>query len=123
MAASPSAAPAAEKTAPTPSKTPAPEAPPFEETYECRESVSFDVTPDTALVTVDGEIIGAAGDWSGGVLGEKYKFKGEGVHYVKLTHRDYKTTWLRFLVSATAGQKTAKVQLELKEAKAKNEDR
>ena len=67
-------------------------------------------------MTVDGEIIGIADEWADTPRTKKYEFEKEGVHYVKLSHRDYKTIWLRFIVSEKADDKTAEVELEMKKA-------
>jgi hypothetical protein len=94
-----------------------PPPPPFRKTYECREYATFKIDPDTAIVTVDGEVIGIADEWADTPRTKKYKFQSEGVHYVKLSHRDYETLWLRFIVSKDALDKTAIVELTLKEQK------
>jgi hypothetical protein len=110
-------APGAALPAPPP---PPPPPPPFEKTYECRKYVAFKIDPDTAIVTVDDEIIGIADEWADTPRTKKYEFKKEGVHYVKLSHRDYKTTWLRFKVSDKADDKTAVVELEMKKGNDKD---
>jgi hypothetical protein len=114
-AVTPPAAPAVPVAAPAPPPPPPP--PPFRKTYECREYATFKVDPDTAVVTVDGEVIGIAEEWADTPRTKKYKFKSEGVHYVKLQHKDYEALWLRFIVSKNALDKTAIVELKLKEAK------
>ena len=120
----PAAVVAAAPPAGAPAVTPAPAAPPpppppppFEKTYECRKYAAFKIDPDTAIVTVDGEIIGIADEWADTPRTKKYEFEKEGVHYVKLSHRDYKTVWLRFIVSDKADDKTAEVELEMKKNK------
>jgi hypothetical protein len=113
----PSGAPAAVAAPPPP---PPPPPPPFEKTYECRKYVAFKIDPDTAIVTVDDEIIGIADEWADTPRTKKYEFKKEGVHYVKLSHRDYKTIWLRFKVSDKADDKTAVVELEMKKGNDKD---
>jgi hypothetical protein len=105
------AAPPAAKPAPPPPPPP----PPFKKTYECREYATFKIDPNTAVVTVDGEVIGIADEWADTPRTKKYKFANEGVHYVKLQHRDYETLWLRFIVNKDALDKTAIVELTLKE--------
>jgi hypothetical protein len=104
-----------------PAPPPPPPPPPFRKTYECREYATFKIDPDTTIVTVDGEVIGIADEWADTPRTKKYKFKNEGVHYVKLSHRDYDTLWLRFIVSKDALDKTAIVELELKEKKDKDD--
>jgi hypothetical protein len=103
--------------APVAKPAPPPPPPPFRKTYECRESATFKVDPDTAIVTVDGEAIGIADEFADTPRTGKYKFKNEGVHYVKLSHRNYETLWLRFIVSKDALDKTAIVEIKLKEEK------
>jgi hypothetical protein len=112
----PPVAPAAPAAAPAPPPPPPPP-PPFEKTYECRKYAAFKIDPDTAIVTVDDEIIGIADEWADTPRTKKYEFKKEGVHYVKLSHRDYKTMWLRFIVSDKADDKTVVVERELKKSK------
>ena len=97
-----------------------PPPPPFEKTYECRKYVAFKIDPDTAIVAVDDEIIGIADEWADTPRTKKYEFEKEGVHYVKLSHRDYKTIWLRFKVSDKADDKTAVVELEMKKGNDKD---
>ena len=113
----PPAAPAAPVAVPAPPPPPPP--PPFRKTYECREYATFKIDPNTAVVTVDGDVIGIADEWADTPRTKKYKFKSEGVHYVKLQHKDYEALWLRFIVSKDALDKTAIVELQLKEAKDK----
>jgi hypothetical protein len=114
-AGAPAGAPAAPAVAPAPPPPPPP--PPFRKTYECREYATFKIDPNTAVVTVDGEVIGVADEWADTPRTKKYKFKSDGVHYVKLQHHDYETLWLRFIVKEDALDKTAIVELKLKEAK------
>ena len=124
-AGAPAAAPTALAPAPTaaaPPAPPPPPPPPFEKTYECRKYVAFKIDPDTAIVTVDGEIIGIADEWADTPRTKKYEFKSPGIHYVKLSHRDYKTIWLRFIVSDKADDKTAEVELEMKKEKDRNQE-
>ena len=111
----PAGAPAAAAAPPAP-----PPPPPFEKTYECRKYVAFKIDPDTAIVTVDNEIIGIADEWADTPRTKKYEFEKEGVHYVKLSHRDYKTIWLRFIVSDKADDKTAEVELDMKKGNDKD---
>ena len=114
-AGAPTAPPASPAAAPAPPPPPPP--PPYRKTYECREYATFKIDPNTAVVTVDGEVIGIADEWADTPRTKKYKFKSEGVHYVKLQHKDYETLWLRFIVKEDALDKTAIVELKLKEAK------
>jgi hypothetical protein len=114
------AAPAPPPLAPIEAKPAPPPPPPFEKTYECRKYAAFKIDPDTAIVAVDDEIIGIADEWADTPRTKKYEFKKEGVHYVKLSHRDYKTIWLRFKVSDKADDKTAVVELEMKKGNDKD---
>jgi hypothetical protein len=115
--ASPVGAGAASASAAVAAKPAPPPPPPFEKTYESRKYAAFKIEPDTAIVTVDGEIIGIADEWADTPRTKKYEFEKEGVHYVKLSHRDYKTIWLRFIVSDKADDKTVEVELEMKKGK------
>lgn len=115
----PSAAPATPpKEAPIPPR-PTP-TPPIVETYACRESAVFDVSPEETLVTVDGETIGTADDWDDAGGGKKYRFRSAGPHYVRLSLARYRTTWIRIDVRPGAEHKTANVDLELKKAREKD---
>jgi hypothetical protein len=122
----PAAAPAAAPPSGAPGVAAAPPAPPppppFEKTYESRKYAAFKIEPDTAIVTVDGEIIGIADEWADTPRTKKYEFEKEGVHYVKLSHRDYKTIWLRFIVGEKADDKTVEVELEMKKADKDDKD-
>ncbi len=118
LAAPPLAVPAAAAAPAAPPPPPPP--PPFEKTYETRKYAAFKIDPDTAIVTVDGEIIGIADEWADTPRTKKYEFEKEGVHYVKLSHRDYKTIWLRFKVSDKADDKTVEVELEMKKGNDKD---
>jgi hypothetical protein len=118
--ASPVGAGAASASAAVAAKPAPPPPPPFEKTYESRKYAAFKIEPDTAIVTVDGEIIGIADEWADTPRTKKYEFEKEGVHYVKLSHRDYKTIWLRFIVSDKADDKTVEVELEMKKGNDKD---
>ena len=45
--------------------------------------------------------------------GKKYKFKGQGIHYVKLSLDKHKTIWIKVIVAPRAEKKTADVNLDL----------
>ena len=104
-------APAAE---PTPTPTP-----PVAQVFECREGANFNVSPEKAQVTVNGKVIGIADDWDGAglgkvsKLGKTYMFPGPGTYYVKLTHPERQTAWVKIVVTPEAKRRIADVDTRL----------
>jgi len=119
-AATPSAAPGAEppaeqRPAAAPPARSAP-APPISETYRTRATVEFDISPEEALVTVDGVDIGIADDWDGAGGGQVYRFREPGEHLVRFRLEGYRTTWIRVVVDPSATDDDIEIETELEEA-------
>jgi tRNA A-37 threonylcarbamoyl transferase component Bud32 len=90
--------------------------PPLVQVFECREGANFNVSPEKAQVTVNGVIIGIADDWDGagfGKLGKSYMFPGAGVYYVKLSHPERQTAWVKVVVSPEAKRRLADIGTRL----------
>ena len=56
--------------------------------YSCKKGFQFDVSPDDAVVTVDGKSIGTAEDWSEG----PYAMASPGRHTVRLARKDHRSS-------------------------------
>jgi serine/threonine-protein kinase len=90
--------------------------PPIVQVFECREGANFNVSPEKAQITVNGKVIGVADDWDGagfGKLGKSYMFPGAGVYYVKLSHPERQTAWVKVVVSPEAKRRLANVDTRL----------
>ena len=90
--------------------------PPIVQVLECREGANFNVSPEKAQVTINGKLIGIADDWDGagfGKLGKSYIFPGSGVYYVKLSHPERQTAWIKIVVSPEAKRRLADVDTRL----------
>lgn len=99
----------------TPTPTPAPTpTPPIVEEFLCRESVEFHVSPDKAMVTLDGIDIGIADDWDGVAGGRPYVFPGPGVYYARFTLDRYEAAWVKITVSPDAPDTMAKIKTRLR---------
>jgi serine/threonine-protein kinase len=101
--------------APTAPPQPTP-TPPIVQVFECREGANFNVKPEKAQITVNGKAIGVADDWDGagfGKLGKSYMFPGAGVYYVKLSHPERQTAWVKIVVSPEAKRRLADVDTRL----------
>jgi hypothetical protein len=102
----PAVAPAAE-TKPTP--------PPVAARFSCRRGADFNVSPEDAVVTVDGTVIGKADDWDNKGGGKTYVFARPGRHLVRLALAGYRTTWIEIVVGPSAKDEVADVDTELPE--------
>jgi serine/threonine-protein kinase len=116
LAASPSGAPpraqgVAVTTRPHASVT----APPVVAIFYCRRGAEFNVSPEGALVTVDGQPIGKADDWDGKGGGQTYVFPRAGRHLVKLALAGYRDAWIEIVVDAGAPDEVADVDTVLAE--------
>ena len=101
--------------APTPPPQPTP-TPPIVQVFECREGANFNVSPEKAQITVNGKVIGIADDWDGagfGKLGKSYIFPGAGVYYIKLSHPERQTAWVKVVVSPEAKRRLADINTRL----------
>ncbi len=100
--------------APLPTPTPAP-TPPIVMTYFGRSGAVFNVSPEEALVEVEGKVIGIADDWDGKGGGKVYVFSRPGTYYAKLSLRGYKTAWVAVVITPSAKEENADVDWELEE--------
>jgi hypothetical protein len=84
--------------------------------FYCQRGAEFNVTPDDAIVTVEGKVIGKADDWDGKGDGRTYMLSRPGRHLVKLARQGYRTTWIEIVVSPMAQDEIADVDITLPEA-------
>jgi len=98
-----------------PSATPEPTVPPVVAIFYCQSGAEFNVSPEEAIVTVDGKEIGKADDWDGKGGGQTYIFPRPGKHYVKLALAGYRTTWIAIVVNPAASDEIADVDTKLLE--------
>jgi hypothetical protein len=109
---SPLASGEARTSTPTPLKRPPG---PVSQVFECRRGAEFHVSPDETVVTIDGRRIGIADDWDGSGGGRTYYFRGSGTHYVRLSLRGYRTTWIKIVVRPGAEEEIVDVDTSLPE--------
>lgn len=95
----------------TPSPTPTP---PIATTYMCRRGAEFHVSPEEALVTINGVVIGKADDWDNAGGGKQWIFPRSGVYYARFTRRGFHTTWVKIVVDAHAEREIVKVKDKLR---------
>jgi serine/threonine-protein kinase len=93
-----------------PSPTPTP---PIVETYTCRYYAEFNIEPEEAEVTINGEVIGIADEWDGSGGGERYYFD-PGTYYVRFTMEGYEVTWVKIIVTLDAEEAIADIDTELR---------
>ncbi len=72
-----------------------PTAPPIVAIFYCRRGAEFKVSPEEAVVTVDGNVLGKAG-------GREHVFDRPGKHLVRLSMSGYRTTWVQIVVDPAA---------------------
>lgn len=94
----------------TPTPTPTP---PIVRTYRCRRAAEFHVDPEEAAVQVDGVVIGTSDDWDDAGGGREYTFRGPGAHFVRLSLRGYRSTWVKVVVDPSAAEEVVEVELDL----------
>lgn len=97
---------AAPPTAAAPRPTPTPQ---LAESLTCRRGIRFDVKPDTALVTINGEPVGEAGRWED--EDDALELPRPGVYYVRLSCRGCRTAWFKVTVDPDADDKIVKIKL------------
>jgi tRNA A-37 threonylcarbamoyl transferase component Bud32 len=95
--------------------TPAPITPAVVATFECSEGAEFNVSPEDAIVSINGKEIGKADDWDGMGGGQTFKFPQPGTYYVQLSLKGYQTALVRIVVKKDAKEKIADVDTELVE--------
>jgi eukaryotic-like serine/threonine-protein kinase len=99
---------APQERAPVPTPTP-----PIIDTYMCRRGAIFDVSPEKALVGIQGHDIGIADDWDGKLGGRVYYFPRGGTFYVRLALSGYATRWIKVIVDPDARDDVVDVNLKL----------
>ena len=110
----PTSAPAREPaSAQPPALVAAATAPPVVEIFYCQRGVDFNVTPEQALVTVDGAPIGRADNNDHARPDRKYTFSHPGRHYVKLSAPGFRTTWVAVVVDAGAADEFTEIDTPL----------
>jgi eukaryotic-like serine/threonine-protein kinase len=88
---------------------------PVSQVFRCREGAEFNVSPEEAVVTIDGRRLGIADDWDGKGGGKTYRFAAPGTYDVVLSLDGYRTARVQVVVSADADDKNADVDTELEE--------
>jgi hypothetical protein len=111
---SPKVAPVLVPPPPPPPPTPTP-TPPIVRTYFGRHGAVFNVSPEEAVVEIDGKLIGIADDWDGKGGGKVYIFPGPGTYYAKLSLKGHRTAWVAIVITPTAPEENADVDWELEE--------
>jgi predicted Ser/Thr protein kinase len=99
-----------------PTVVPQPTRPPIEAVFRCRRGAEFNVSPEEALVTVDGEAIGKADDWDNKGGGKTYFFTKPGRHLVELSLTGYATVWIEIRVEPGADDEIADIDTKLSES-------
>lgn len=86
-------------------------------TYECRQAAQFNVKPKETRVSVDGQPIGVAGDFGGGlfgrVSGKLYNFQGFGTYTVEFSLAGYQTVRVKVIVRADADKRIANIDFDM----------
>jgi hypothetical protein len=104
----PPALPTAVREFKPPQPTPEPTVPPVVAIFYCQRGAQFNVSPEEAIVTVDGKEIGKAD-------GQTCVFSRPGRHYVKLALAGFRTTWIEIVVDPAAKDEVADVDTRLLE--------
>ena len=92
---------------------PIPTAPQVVEIFYCQLAAEFKVSPEDALVTVDGVPIGRADNSDRARQETRYVFSRPGRHDVKLAAPGDRTTWIAVVVDPKATEETAEVDTRL----------
>jgi len=82
-------------------------------TVACREGVVFDVEPDRALVTVNGEPVGEAGTW--GDRDDPLELPRAGTYYVRLSCPGCRARWFKVVVGPEAKDAVVRLEARLEE--------
>ncbi len=88
---------------------------PVAQVFHARKGAEFNVSPEEAIVAVNGQRIGAADDWDGAGGGKVYMFSGPGTYDILLTMDGYETMRIQVVVAADAKREIADVDSELQE--------
>jgi hypothetical protein len=111
----PAPAPAPVVATPAPSLVPAAPALKVAQVFHASKGAQFNVSPEEAIVTVNGRRLGTADDWDGKGGGKTYQFPGPGTYDVLLTLDGYEPARIQVVVSADAEDDVADVDTELQE--------
>ncbi len=98
--------------APTPTAPPQPQVH-VEATFETSRAAEFHVSPEEALVEIEGRLIGTADDWDDMGGGKQWVFDRPGSYLVKLSLEGYQTAWVRIVVRPDADDDVADVDTDL----------
>lgn len=91
-----------------PTPTPTPE---LAGAFTCRKGIFFDVKPDRALVTINGEPVGKASQWKD--KDKPFELRREGVYFVRLSCRDCRTMWFKVTADDKADDKLVEIKARL----------
>jgi serine/threonine-protein kinase len=83
--------------------------------FYCRRGAEFNVSPEEAVVSVGGKVIGKADDWDGRGGGQTYVFPHPGRYLVNLSLAGYRETWIAIVVDPAAPDEIADVDTALPE--------
>jgi hypothetical protein len=78
-------------------------------------AAEFHVSPEEAVVAIDGVVIGKADDWDGMGGGKAWVFPGPGTYLVRLEAEGYRTVWVQVVVRAGADEDVVDVDTDLEE--------
>jgi hypothetical protein len=87
---------------------------PVSEVYACRESVEFQVDPEEAVVSIDGNRLGLADDWDGAGGGEEWR-PDPGTYVACFSASELRTACVEIVIDRGARRKTCEVETELEE--------
>jgi hypothetical protein len=88
---------------------------PVDGVFECKRGVEFHVSPEEAMVEVNGHQIGKADDWDGMGGGQVFFFPHPGVYLARFTLEGYRSALVRIIVRPAAKLEVVKVDTELEE--------
>lgn len=100
---------------PTPSGYKPPASVRIAEVFETQRGAEFHVSPDDAIVWINGRRIGKADDWDGAGGGRTYYFRDRGTYYARFVLSGYRTTWVRIVVRPGAAEEIVDIDTDLPE--------
>ena len=83
--------------------------------FETRRGVEFHISPEEAIVSIDGRRLGKADDWDGSGGGRAYHFRRPGTYYARFASPGYRTAWVRIVVRSGAAEEIVDVDTNLTE--------
>jgi len=103
-----------------PTAAPRPTEPPVVATFRCKKGVKFSLSPDSAVIDMDGVKIGTADDWDDFGGGKVWEFSGgSGVHFARVSLPGYEIMWVKIVVDPSASDEVADVDTDLTKEKKK----